>query len=265
MIRRRTLAAAALLMPVAAQAQEVGSAQRPLRIGVTAGPQAQVMEKVREIAARDGLALRIVEFQDYIQPNAALAAGDLDANSYQHQPFLDQQVRDRRLPLVSVAKTMIFPIGVYSRRHRRVEDIPQGGRVAIPNDPTNGGRALVLLASHGAIKLRDGADFRATIGDITENPKRLRIVELEAAQLPRVLDEVEAAVINQNYALPAGLNPLRDAIALESGDSPYANIIVVRQVDQQAPWVRRLIAAYHTQEVKDFVQTTFQGAAIPAF
>jgi D-methionine transport system substrate-binding protein len=257
--------AAALVVPAAARAQEIGSAARPIRIGVTAGPHAQVMEKVREIAGRDGLQLRITEFSDFIQPNAALAAGDLDANSYQHQPFLDQQVRDRRLPIVSVAKTLVFPMGIYSRRHRRLADVPAGGRIAIPNDPTNGGRALVLLAANGAFRLRDGADFRATVAEVTENPRRLRIVELEAAQLPRALEEVEAAAINTNFAIPAGLNPVRDAIALESADSPYANVIAVRQVDREAAWVRRLVAAYHTQELKDFVAATFQGAVVPAF
>jgi D-methionine transport system substrate-binding protein len=265
MIRRRTLVAAGLALPAIARAQDIGSTARPLRIGVTAGPHAQVMEKVRDIAARDGLAIRVIEFQDYIQPNAALAAGDLDANSYQHQPFLDQQVRDRRLALVSAGKTLIFPMGIYSKRHKAVADIPAGGRVAIPNDPTNGGRALVLLASNGAFRLRPGADFRATVADVTENPKRLRIVELEAAQLPRALDEVEVATINTNFAIPAGLNPVRDAIALESSESPYANLIAVRQADQNTPWVRRLVAAYQTQEVKDFVQATFQGAVVPAF
>jgi D-methionine transport system substrate-binding protein len=270
MLSRRPLILAGLALPVAAQAQntgsqDIGSAQRPLRIGVTAGPHAQVMEKVREVAARDGLILRIVEFQDYIQPNAALAAGDLDANSYQHQPFLDQQVRDRRLPLVALGKTLIFPMGIYSKKHRRVADIPQGGRVAVPNDPTNGGRALVLLANNGAFTLREGADFRATVADLAANPRRLRVIELEAAQLPRALDEVEAATINTNFAIPAGLNPVRDAIALESADSPYANLIAVRQQDVSAPWARRLLAAYQTQEVKDFVATTFQGSVVPAF
>lgn len=265
MLSRRSLALAAIALPVAAQAQEIGSAQRPIRIGVTAGPHAQVMEKVREIAARDGLVLRIVEFQDYIQPNVALAAGDLDANSYQHQPFLDQQVRDRRLPIVTVGKTLVFPMGVYSRRHRQLAQVPNGGRIAIPNDPTNGGRALVLLAANGAFRLRDGADFRATVADIADNPRRLRVVELEAAQIPRALDEVEAAAINTNYAIPAGLNPVRDSIVLESADSPYANLIVTREADRNAAWVRRLVAAYQNQEVKDFVQATFQGAVVPAF
>lgn len=273
--RRAALAAgtATLLLPAAAGAQqaEIGTSQRPLRMGVTAGPHAQVMEKVREIAARQdgparGLVLRIIEFTDYIQPNVALASGDLDANSYQHQPFLDQQIRDRRLPLVSVGKTMIFPMGIYSRRHRSLATLATGSRVAIPNDPTNGGRALALLAANDAFKLRSGVQpVQATVADIAENPRRIRVVELEAAQLPRALDEVEAAAINTNYAVPAGLNPVRDAIALESSDSPYANVIVVRQQDQQAPWVQRLLAAYHTDEVKAFVRETFQGAAVPAF
>ncbi|MBU8546528.1 MULTISPECIES: MetQ/NlpA family ABC transporter substrate-binding protein [Roseomonadaceae] len=267
MIARRPLLLAGLALPFAAQAQsaEIGTAARPLRIGVTAGPHAQVMEHVRDQAARENFLIRITEFQDYIQPNVALAAGDLDANSYQHQPFLDQQVRDRRLALVAAGKTLVFPMGLYSKRHRALDAIPNGGRVAVPNDPTNGGRALVLLAANGAFKLREGADFRATVADITENPRRLRVVELEAAQLPRVLDEVDLAAINTNYAMPAGLNPVRDSLAIESADSPYANLIAVRQQDAQAPWVRRLVAAYQTQSVKDFVATTFAGAVVPAF
>ena len=265
LVTRRRLAVLAALPPVAALAQDVGTAQRPIRVGVTAGPHAQTMEKVREIAARDGLVLRIVEFTDYIQPNAALAAGDLDANSYQHQPFLDAAVRDRRLPLVSVGKTMIFPMGLYSRRHQTLQDVPNGSRLAIPNDPSNGGRALVLLAKAGLLSLKEGADHSASVADITANPRRIRVVELEAAQLPRALEEVELAAINTNYAINAGLNPVRDAIAIEGPDSPYANLIVVRRQDREAPWVRRLVAAYQNNEVKDFVQAAFQGSVVPAF
>ncbi|HEY8612851.1 MAG TPA: MetQ/NlpA family ABC transporter substrate-binding protein [Roseomonas sp.] len=264
-VTRRSLAALAALSPVAALAQEIGTAQRALRVGVTAGPHAQVMEKVREIAAREGLVIRTVEFTDYIQPNAALAAGDLDANSYQHQPFLDAAVRDRRLPLVAVGKTMIFPMGLYSRRHRTADAVPNGARIAIPNDPSNGGRALVLLAKAGLFTLKPGADHSANVADITANPRRIRVVELEAAQLPRALEEVELAAINTNYALNAGLNPVRDSIAIEGADSPYANLIAVREQDKDAPWVRRLLAAYRNDEVKKFVEATFQGSAIPAF
>lgn len=265
MLSRRLFTLAAVAAPAIAHAQDIGSAQRPIRIAGTAGPHSQVLDKVKEIAARDGLHLRVIEFRDYIQPNAALAAGDLDANSYQHQPFLDQQVRDRGLRIVSVGKTLIFPMGIYSRRHRALDAVPAGGRIAIPNDPTNGGRALVLLAKNGAFTLRDGADFSASVADITANPRRLRIVELEAAQIPRALEEVEAAAINTNFAIPAGLNPVRDSIALEAANSPYANLIVVREQDRNAPWVPRLVAAYQNQEIKDFVQATFQGAVVPAF
>lgn len=265
MLSRRLFTLAAVAAPSIAMAQEVGTAQRPIRIAGTAGPHSQVLDKVKEIAARDGLNLRVIEFRDYIQPNAALAAGDLDANSYQHQPFLDQQVRDRGLRIVAVGKTLIFPMGIYSKRHRSLDAVPAGGRIAIPNDPTNGGRALVLLARSGAFTLRPGADFSASVADITENPRRLRVVELEAAQIPRALEEVEAAAINTNFAIPAGLNPVRDSIALESADSPYANLIVVREQDRNAPWVPRLVASYQNQEIKDFVQATFQGAVVPAF
>ena len=258
------LAAPFTTLPASAQAA-IGSKERPLRIGATAGPHSQVLEKVQEIAARSGFFLRIVPFTDYITPNAALAAKDLDANCYQHQPFLDQAMRDRKLPLVAVGKTMVFPMGVYSRKHRQLADVPQGGRVAIPNDPTNGGRALLLLAANGAFKLTPGADFRATVADIVENPKRLRIIELEAAQIPRALDEVEAAAINTNFAIPADLNPVRDSIALESADSPYANLIAVHQDDRDAPWVKPLLAAYQNDEIKAFVRDTFQGAVVPAF
>ncbi|WBV41772.1 MetQ/NlpA family ABC transporter substrate-binding protein [Pseudoroseomonas cervicalis] len=270
-LHRRALLGSALALPAftalpaLAQGAEIGTAARPLRIGATAGPHSQVLEKVQEIAARDGLVLRIVPFTDYITPNAALAAKDLDANCYQHQPFLDQAVRDRNLPLVAVGKTLVFPMGVYSRRVKSIGELANGARVAIPNDPTNGGRALALLAANGAFKLTLGADFRATIADVLENPKRLRIIELEAAQIPRTLDEVDAAAINTNFAIPAGLNPVRDAIAIESADSPYANLIAVHRDNRDAPWVKRLVAAYQNDEVKKFVAETFQGSVVPAF
>ncbi|WP_159999981.1 MetQ/NlpA family ABC transporter substrate-binding protein [Roseomonas sp. 18066] len=267
-VTRRTLLGASLALPALpafAQGAEIGTAARPLKIGATAGPHSQVLEHVEKIAAREGLILKIVPFTDYITPNAALAAKDLDANCYQHQPFLDQAVKDRGLPLVAVGKTMIFPMGLYSRRVKAIAELANGARVAVPNDPTNGGRALALLAANGAFKLTPGADFRATVADIVENPKRLRIIELEAAQIPRTLDEVDAAAINTNFAIPAGLNPVRDAIAIESADSPYANLIAVHRDNRDAPWVKRLLAAYQNDDVKKFVADTFQGSVIPAF
>ncbi|THF65167.1 MetQ/NlpA family ABC transporter substrate-binding protein [Pseudothauera rhizosphaerae] len=256
-----TLAAAASLALVHTPAL----AGETLKVGVTAGPHAQVLEVVKRVAARDGLEIRIVEFSDYVQPNAALAAGDLDANSYQHQPYLDNTNADRGYDLVSVAKTIIFPIGLYSKKYRKLADLPQGARVAIPNDPTNGGRSLLLLEANGVIKLKAGAGLKASPVDIVDNPRKLRIVELDAAQLPRVLDEVDAATVNTNYAIPAGLVPTRDAIALESPDSPYANVIAVRARDKDKPAVAKLVRAYHTPEVKAFVEREFQNSIVTAW
>ncbi len=271
-ISRRRLSllvpASALAFMHGAQGQDaaIGSAARPLRIGVTAGPHAQVMEKVRELGAAKGLVLQVIEFQDYIQPNTALNAGDLDANCFQHQQFLDQTVRDRGYDLVSIGKTLIFPMGMYSRRIKSLAELPDGARIAIPNDPTNGGRALVLLAQHGILTLKPGADYRATVMDIVANPKNVRIVELEAALLPRSLDDVDAAVINANYALPAGLNPGKDALVAETGgENPYANVIAVKRVNAEAPWAKKLVETYQTPEIRAFVETTFAGSIVIAF
>jgi len=263
--RRALLGATAALAFTAALPSAVNAQGTPLRVGVTAGPHAQILEVVARVAARDGLQIKAVEFSDYIQPNAALSTGDLDANSYQHQPFLDQQVKDRGYKIVSVAKTVIFPMGIYSQKVKSIAELPQGGRIGIPNDPTNGGRALAVLAQAGAFQLREGLDFRATVADIVQNPKRLRVVEIDAAQIPRALPDLDAAAINTNYALPAGLNPVRDAIAVESRESPYANLIAVREQDRARPEIAKLVKAYHSDEVKRFIEETFQGSVVPAW
>jgi D-methionine transport system substrate-binding protein len=269
--RRLILAATALAgLPIAAtRAQQgggeaaFGTAQRPLRVGVTSGVHAEVLEKVRDILARDGFVLRITEFADFIQPNAALQAGELDVNTYQHLPFLEAQRQQRGYDFVPVGKTVLTLMAVFSRRHKNLADLPQGARVAIPNDPTNGGRALLLLSQAGVFKLRPGADYRATVADITENPKRIRIVELEAAQIARSLEDVDAAAITGNYAVPAGLNPLRDGLAAEGPESVYTVLVVVRRADAQQPWAQRLAQAYGHPEVKAFVEQKFGGAVIP--
>lgn len=244
--------------PVAAQ-------DKVYKVGVTAGPHAQIMEYVKGIAAKRGLNIDVVEFSDYVQPNAALAAGDLDANSYQHLPYLEAQIKDRGYKISSVAYTITFPMGVYSTKVKNLADLKKGARVGIPNDPTNGGRALLLLESQGILKLDPKAGLKATPLDITENPKNLKIVELDAAQLPRSLSDLDAAAINGNYAQSAGMNPVTDAIAIESPQGPYANIIAVRTEDKDAPWVQTLIESYHTPEVKEFVETTFKDSVITAW
>ena len=253
------IAAAALPRP------SFGQTARTLRIGVTAGPHAQILEAAAKVAKRDALEIRIVEFSDYIQPNAALAQGDLDANSYQHQPFLDQQVKDRGYKIVSIAQTVVFPIGVYSRKYKTLADLPAGAKLALPNDPTNGGRVLLLLQRDGLIKLRPDAGLRATPVDVVENPKKLRLIELDAAQLPRSLDDVDAAAINTNFAIQAGLSPNRDAVTIESAESPYANVIAVRERDRDQPVFQVLVRAYRSPEVKAFIQEEFKGSIIPTW
>ncbi|WP_431283646.1 MetQ/NlpA family ABC transporter substrate-binding protein [Humitalea sp. 24SJ18S-53] len=262
---RRSILTLPALLPFAAQAQApaIGTAARPLRVGVTQGVHAQTFEKVREVLARDGFITRGIEFGDFIQPNAALAAGDLDANAYQHLPFLEAQRAQRGYDFVPVGKTVLTLMGIFSRKVRSIDALPNGGRIAIPNDPTNGGRALLLLAEAGAFKLRPGADHRATVADIVENPKRLRIIELEAAAIVRALDDVDAAAITGNFAVPAGLNPLRDALARETEQSVYTVLVVVRRADKDQPWATRLAQGYAHPEVRAFVETTFGGAVIP--
>lgn len=277
MLNRRSLilAGGALLLPAAlrfpglignAQAQggaaELGTAARPLRVGVTAGVHAQVLEVVRDVLAKENFALRITEFADFIQPNVALAAGEIDINTYQHLPFLETQRAQRGYDFVPVGKTVLTVMGVFSRKHKKLADLPNGARIAIPNDPTNGGRALLLLAKAGVIGLKPGVDYRATVADITENPKRIRILELEAASIARGLEDVDAAAITGNYAVPAGLNPLKEGLAIEGTDSAYTVLVVTRRGDENKPWAQKLARAYADPAVKDFVEKEFGGAVI---
>jgi D-methionine transport system substrate-binding protein len=249
---------AALALPALAQ-------DKPLKIGVTAGPHAQIFEQVKKVAEKDGLKIQVIEFSDYVQPNAALAAGDLDANSYQHKPYLDQQIADRGYPFSPVGYTVNFPIGIYSKKVKSLKDLPEGAKVGIPNDPTNGGRVLLVLQDQGLIQLRPGAGLKATPLDVVGNPKKLKFVELDAAQLPRSLDDLDASAINTNYAISAGLNPGKDAIARESAKSPYVNLIAVRSADKDKPWVAKLVKAYHSDTVRQFIQTEFKGSVVPGF
>jgi D-methionine transport system substrate-binding protein len=259
-LRLLTAVALVVLFSAAAVAQD-----KTLKIGVTAGPHAQIFEVVKKVAERDGLKIQIIEFSDYVQPNAALAAGDLDANSYQHFPYLEAQVKDRGYKLVSIAPTITFPIGIYSKKIKRLDELKEGARFGIPNDPTNGGRVLLILQDLGLIKMKPDAGLKATPLDIADNPKKIRFIELDAAQLPRSLDDMEASAINTSFAIPAGLDPSKDAIAQESPNGPYVNIIAAREEDKDSPWVARLIKAYHSDEVKKFIKDTFQDSMIPAW
>ena len=236
-----------------------------IKVGVTPGPHAQIMEKVKEVAAKKGLDIEILEFSDYVVPNQALADGELNANSFQHQPYLDNQVTDRGFDIVSVAKNVNFPMGVYSKKVKSLDELTDGATVSIPNDPTNGGRALLVLVDKGLIKVDEAKGLKIGPADVTENPKNLEFVELDAAQLPRSLDDVDISVINTNYAIEAGLNPKTDSIAIEGEKAPYVNVIAVRSVDKNAPWLKTLLESYHNDEIKAFVQEEFKGAVVPGW
>ncbi|MET0962020.1 MAG: MetQ/NlpA family ABC transporter substrate-binding protein [Noviherbaspirillum sp.] len=266
MKRRQLLKTAALAGFVAAlYAAPLQAQDKPLKVGVTGGPHAQIMEVVKKVLEKDGVKLQIVEFSDYVQPNAALAAGDLDLNSYQHLPYLEAQIKDRGYKFSSVGYTITFPMGIYSKKIKSLKDLKEGARFGVPNDPTNGGRGLLLLQSQGLIKLKPEAGLKATSLDITANPKKLKILELDAAQLPRSLDDLDAAAINGNYAESAGLSPTRDAIAIEEAKGPYANVIAVRTEDKDKPWVAKLVKAYHSPEVKQFVTSKFKDSVITSW
>lgn len=258
MMKFLATAAFAALLSVPALAEDI-------KVGVTPGEHAQIMEKVKEVAAKKGLNIEILEFSDYVVPNQALADGDLNANSFQHQPYLDNQIADRGFDLVSIGKTITTPMGVYSKKVKSLGEIADGATVAIPNDPTNGGRALLVLAKEGLIKVNPEAGLKAGPADVTENPKNIKFSELDAAQLPRSLEDVDAAVINTNYALEAGLHPNSDAIAIEGSESPYANLIVVRNADKDASWAKTLVEAYHDDSIKAFINEEFKGALIPSW
>lgn len=233
-----------------------------IRVGATPVPHAQILEHVKPALASQGITLQIVELTDYVQPNLALAEGELEANFFQHAPYLAQFNADRGTKLVAVAKVHVEPLGIYSRRHAELKALPQKATVAIPNDPTNAARALMLLQHAGLITLR-GDGLRATVQDVKDNPRGLVIRELESAQLPRSLPDVDAAVINTNYALEAGLDPTREALAIEGSESPYANVLVTRPELVEDRRVKALIEALQSQDTRDFITRRFGGAIVP--
>lgn len=258
MIRRLAVSLVVLAFAGAAQAETI-------RIGVTAGPHAEIIDVVKKVAAERGLDLKPVEFTDYVVPNQALAQKELEANSFQHEPYLKNQIAKTNWKIVKIANTIASPQGVYSVKYKTLAELPQGATVAIANDPSNGARGLLILALHGAIKLKDGVGVTASVADIVDNPKKLKFVELDAAQLPRSLQDVDLVSINNNYAVQAGLNPAKDAIAREDLEGPWVNILAAREEDKDKPWVKQLIDAYHSDPVKQFVETRFKGTYIPAW
>lgn len=242
----------------------VGLANEVLKVGATAVPHAEILEFAKPLLLAKGITLEIVVFNDYVQPNIALADRELDANYFQHVPYLNIFIKDRRLDLDYIAGVHIEPIGLYSKKVKKLAELKKGAEIAIPNDPTNEGRALLLLASKGLIKLNAKAGLEATPLDIVENPRQFKFRELDAAQLPRVLADVDGAIINTNYAIPAGLVPLKDALVIEGSKSPYVNVLAVRKSDLKKPALRTLAQVLISKEVKQFILDKYKGAVVPA-
>lgn len=236
-----------------------------LVIGASPKPHAEILKAIVPLLEKQGIKLEIKEFTDYILPNTQLAEKELDANFFQHKPYLDDQNLKNGTELVSITAVHVEPFGAYSKKIKSIDELADGAKVAIPNDATNGGRALILLAKNGLIKLKDDTNISSTTADITENKKNLKIVELEAAMLPRQLDEVDLALINTNYALEAGLVPTKDALFIEGTDSPYANLLVARPDNKDSDAIQKLAAALNSPEVKAFIEKEYQGSIIPAF
>ncbi len=252
------LAAAFILVGATALAGE-------LKVGATPVPHAELLNLVKEDLKSEGVDLKVVEFTDYVTPNLALAEGELDANFFQHFPYLEKFSNERGLNLVSAGKVHVEPLGVFSQKIKDIKDLPNKATIAIPSDPSNGGRALILLHNNGIIKLNDPTNLYVTEFDIVENPKKLKFKPIEAAQLPRVLPDVEVAVINGNYALEAGFSPVEDSLLLEGAESPYANIIAVKSGDESKEDIQKLLKALQSKKVSDYIGANYKGGVVPAF
>ena len=247
--------------PVAAE----DPAAKIIKVGATPVPHAELLNFIKDDLKAQGYTLEIVEFTDYVTPNTALNDKQIDANFFQHVPYMESFAKDKGLKLVSAGKVHVEPLGLYSKKYKSVEELPEGASIAIPNDPSNGGRALILLQAKGLIKLKADAGLEATEKDIAENPKNFKFKALEAAQLPRTLEDVDASIINGNYALESGLNPVKDSILLEGEDSPYANIVTVLEGHDKDEKILALLAALQSEKVKNFIAEKYKGGVVPAF
>lgn len=242
-----------------------GDKKVTLKVGATPVPHAEILNLIKPTLAKEGVDLQVIEFTDYVKPNLSLSDKELDANFFQHIPYLEKFCKDRNLQLVSLVKVHIEPMGIYSKTIKDIKQVPDGAKVSIPNDPTNGGRALALLEKAGLLKMKEGVGVNGTVANITSNPKKLQVIEVEAALLPRSLGDVNLSVINSNFAMEAKLNPVKDSLFSEGKESPYANIVAVRKGDENRPELQKLAKALTSPEVKKFIEEKYKGAVVPAF
>jgi D-methionine transport system substrate-binding protein len=270
MLKRRTLIPLTSLLAcslVAFLPANFARAAEVLKVAASAIPHAQILEFIKPQLRAQGIDLQVKVFTDYIQPNLQVEEKQLDANFFQHQPYLDAFNREHGTHIVAIPNSTVHvePFGAYSRKIKQIAQLRDGAQIAVPNDPSNSARALLLLQKQGLIKLKDPTNIFATSHDIVWNPKKIKIRELEAATLPRVLDDVDVALINTNYALAAGLDPTRDALFIEGADSPYANLVAARPDNVNSPAILKLVAALRSPEAKKFVQDTYHGAVLTTF
>ena len=266
--RRQIIAAAVAAVAVTSVFTGCGSQKsEEIKVGATAGPHSAIVNEAAKVAAKNGLTVKVVEFTDYISPNRALADKSIDANVFQHEPFLNNFNKQQNANLVKIADAVVQPMGFYSNKIKSLDAIKEGTTISIPNDPTNGGRALLLIQAASLIKLKAGVTGNtATPADIVENPRGIKIVELEAAQLPRSLDDVEIAAIPMNYVISAGLSPAKQGFYFESREAPFALMIIASRADNaKDEKVQKFVKAYQSPEVKAFIEKTFNGAVKAAW
>jgi D-methionine transport system substrate-binding protein len=253
-MKRRTLATTLVSLFIAAAfGTGAAGAAETLKVGASPVPHADILKSVQKDLQEKGIKLVIVEFQDYVQPNLALADKSLDANYFQHIPYLETFSGERKLNLKSAGGVHVEPIALYSKKVKSLDNIKKGATVGIPNDPTNGGRALLLLSKAGLIELNPSAGIKATLSDVKANPKNLKF------------KEIDLTVINSNFAIGAGLNPVKDSLVIESSESPYVNIVAVRAGDENKPAIKELLKALHSEKTKKFINEQYKGAVVPAF
>ena len=244
------------------------SSDNVITVGASPSPHAEILNAVADELKADGYELKVVEYNDYVQPNVALSDGSLDANYFQHKPYLDNYNQENGTDLASAAAIHFEPMGLYAGKSSDIKNVPDGAKIAVPSDATNEARALLLLQGQGVIKLKDGAGLEATANDIAENPHNIQLVEVEAAAVPRSLQDADFAVINGNYALSAGLDTSK-TLASEGADSeaaqPYANIVAVRKGEEDSPKTKALVKALTSDTAKKFIEDQYKGSVIPVF
>ncbi len=252
----------ALAIALTGCGKDNSDSENKIRVGVMAGSEAQVAEFAAEVAEEQGLIVELVTFTDYVTPNAALDSGAIDVNAFQHKPYLDSQMQDRGYKFVIAGNTFVYPIAGYSKKIQNINELTNGARIAVPNDPTNLGRSLLLLQQNNVIKVDETKGLLPTVRDITENTKKVKIIELEAHQLPRALDDVDLSIINTTYASSINLTPTRDGLIVEDQDSPYVNLIVAREDNVGSRKVKQFVSSYQTDKVHKEADKIFSGGVV---